>query len=664
MNTALWIAGLCAAVSGLGSVSGQVVDESGAGIAEAAVLLEPGLTGALVPVTADGTGHFMFEEVVPGPVGIVALAPGRALGGCHVNLAENQRAEGLVVTLRKPGTLSGRVVNERGKPVLGASITRIALLGADKVGLPLEKLTKFGVSLPVSGAEGQFSIPDLPAGESVAIKAVHGGYAPAILSPVDVGTADVLITLDPGVQIDGRVETRDHNLAVSGASVYVRNADPPHDTQVVESDMTGSFALRLRPGRYLCRAQGMRVQSPGWDSLAVANGETVKVIKVLVADMGEVRGSLRDAVTEAPIEGARVSLSSHGKLSSVVRTGPGGEFVFQAAEGDALIQLEAVPGYLPGESGALRLDVKPRETIELPGLWLAPIPDFPLQVIGTDGAPSAGALVSVVEPAQFGWLAANDSGQVTVRVGSWPKGGGIVGWAESRDGGAGAVFLLERSHASGVSVQLMPLARVFGQTVNERGRGAEGVPVAGVVAPDTLAEPVVLWRILSGPDGRFSWPATAPGVPQKCLVRAGPAELSASAIFNLEPGASLDLGKLNAGQGPRGKSMTGKRFDWRGLRHLAGPEAPSGGPSLLVCVEGGEALAAVESLAAAKSVLEGLGITPVAVVNGSFDGAAEIPVLSGKAPSGAKVYTTDASGKVRYETFGLPPLCLLAECAK
>lgn len=656
----IWMT-LCYSVfAASGSISGQVVDEAGQPVPAAKIFLEPGLAGELMVSAADDKGFFRVDEVPTGPVGVLAKAEGLAFGGKHVNLAAGQKVEAVLV-LRCPESVEGRIENARGKPVLGASIPRVAIMAPDKVGIPFVKLSKLGVSLPVSGEKGQFSIPNLPAGGAIALQAVHAEYAQASLSGVAVGGRGIKVELETGVLISGRVAAGENRQSVGQASVFFRNAAPPNDTALAWSGAGGDFMVRLRPGEYLYRAETGTMRSAGWEPAVFASGEQMRTMEILVAPLGHIRGTLGNAATGQPIQGARISLSQRGVQSDVQRTGPHGEFDFETAAGEATVQVEAAAGYFPDTAGGTKLDVKPGETTELPGLWLAPLPVFPVVVADAQDRPVMGAVVSMIQPAQFGWRIADEAGRVSVAVAAWPEDGRLMGTAESPDGAHEAVFMLERRDAAGSRVKLLPVSSVSGIISDDRGKPVAGIPVASVYADEVLREPVALWRCFTDSAGQFHWPAVAAGVPQKCVVRADTGGTISSPPFNNEPGAQMALGPISCGKMKSEASVAGKPFAWSALPKEAGPDAAANKPAVVVCVDAEEAPSAAEGLAVAKPVFERLGHSPVLVVRGGYRSAAEVPVFRGEAPGPARVYVVDAQGLVRLETSALPPVRALAE---
>jgi hypothetical protein len=71
-----------------------------------------------------------------GVVGLVAHAEGYAFGGRTVTVAVAEARANTDIVLRRPVALGGKVVDPKGDPIAGARITRVVLLGTEKVGCP------------------------------------------------------------------------------------------------------------------------------------------------------------------------------------------------------------------------------------------------------------------------------------------------------------------------------------------------------------------------------------------------------------------------------------------------------------------------------------------------------------------------------------------------
>jgi hypothetical protein len=638
-------------------ISGEVVLSGGGPAAGARVFLEPGLGGELRMTETGAGGGFRFDGVPPGATGVFASAPGRALSGQHINMPVAGAVDGLRIILPPAGVLRGKVVDPEGNPVPGARITRAALLGENKVGIPFTKLRAYGFEEPATSADGLFTISSLPGGEAAALKIAHPGYAQEAADNLRVGAEEARITLYPGVVAEGGVFSKSGGIPVAGATIIIRNAHPPHETAITQTDMKGNFSIRLKPGQYLYRAAGAAHRSPGWEQLAVTGRERTRM-RLAVAGTGIIQGEVRDAVSGDPLADARIAVDTNGIRAAAVRTGPTGEFRVETAEGESIVRLESPPGYLPPADPAIRVQVMQGETFKLPGMWLAPMPEYRLRVIGAEGGAAAGALITLLRPAQSGWRRADEEGRAVLHISRLPEKGRIIGFVEDSEKPHGALFAMSTENREDAVVRLLSFGTVTGTVRSTAGDPLPGVTAASV-HEDAEAGAIVLWRCVTDREGRFTWPAALPGVPQQCMVRAGGE--GGSMPFNLEPGAVRDLGTIAVAGGERGRTMQGQRPKWHEWPVLAGelPEKDvlKSRPALILHGEADQAEMLTEILARFRELPGFSAIQTAAAVNGTVSVTEPpVPVLKTDVSVPGAVWLINREGVVVLECMGLPPL--------
>ncbi len=657
---------LCAVgAANISTVSGYVVDDEGHSLSGAHVFLEQGLSGPLIQTRSGVDGAYHFEDVLPGIVGVFAYQEGHALGGQSFTLAVGQHTEDIELRLGKPGTLAGKITDPRGKAVASARITRLALIGDTKVGIPLTKLQAYGWPVPTSDSSGKFRLSSLPEGAKVALKIAHPKFAQEGVMDLRVGKSDINISLQLGVLITGEVRASGTELGVANAAVLLRNAAPPFDTAVTRTGMQGDFGLRLKPGTYLYQVQGTTLRSPGWRTVSVSGELPVKQLELYVAGTGTLRGKVMDAKSGDPVENARLVLEIEGKPTAVVRTGPSGTYELAASVGENLVRLDAVPGFLPPPSPAIRVTVQADETTELPGFWLMPIPIYTLMVVDTDATPVKDAFVHLLRPTQFGWYTTDAEGKVDLRLAALPPDGKVYGMVEHPSRPEGALFAITRENAHDAVVELMPLSRVVGKVQSTDKEPIPGAVVSGRYIDESFDEPIVLWRTVTEANGIFEWPTVAPQAPHVVVAHAtnettGEIFQSDYGAFIIPPATEETLKPLELSKATSGRSLLGTKLKWAVLDPLCGttpPRSAKSNPAIVVYCSPAEATMVIESLEAATALLRGRNITMVAVINGDTECASsKVLIFHGEAPGSASTYITDKSGKVTLETFGMPPL--------
>lgn len=621
MTIALSAVLFLASLSQATSLSGTVVGANGAPVAGAQVFAEPGMESALLTTITGADGAWCFENVPGDNIGVFAFASGHAFGGLTVKSGDV--AEGLVVRLGVPAPTGGKVVNEKGKPVQGAQIVRLGLLNDQKVGIPLSKLKQAGVEMPITNENGQFTIQNLPNGARVALKVTHADYANESVNDVVAGDQKLKVVMYGGLLVRGEVKLRHTQKNVADALVWIRNAQPPHDTTLIRSDITGAFGIRLKPGVYMYKAGGAAMLSPGWTRLTLTGETAAPNLAVFVSGSGRITGRICDAKSGKGIAGAPVELKTEGNMAAVTRTDSSGAFSFTAMAGESYVQLDSVAGYIAPAEPAVRVQVPEGATVTLPDFWLAPVPATTVSVIDADSNPVPSVAVAMMYPAQFGRTFTNMQGKASLTIGAWPGEGAAIGFVEHPAAPLGALFGLKRDSADSV-VQLFELGSVTGRVLDVAGRPLPGVAVAAMYDDSD----VMLWRTVTDKNGVFRWDYVIPLLPHRCVALSGEKMIGRSEPFSIDPAGQKNLEDIETYDSKPGKSLLGEKMGGQ-----------TGG--VVIYCNSAEAPMVEEAIAAIKS---GMGVNFASkVLQGPSEGTASTFVLNGE-------------GTVVLETFGLPPL--------
>jgi protocatechuate 3,4-dioxygenase beta subunit len=177
---------------GTGSVSGQVVDSSGRGVANVIVLIarDDKVVGSMAASTnSDGAFRFMnvpagsFTVRARGERSVAAPSDPEGPSTASVVVAAESRVENVVLTLRRGGTISGTITDEFGDPVSGTVIVIDPVRSSPAV--PGEIVTaamRYDGGLVASGgglvptdARGRYRVTGLPPGEYLLGVAANDG---------------------------------------------------------------------------------------------------------------------------------------------------------------------------------------------------------------------------------------------------------------------------------------------------------------------------------------------------------------------------------------------------------------------------------------------------------------------------------------------------------
>jgi protocatechuate 3,4-dioxygenase beta subunit len=224
-----------------------VIDADGKPLAGAHV-------GLVVPdertetTAADGTAT--LEPVHPGWVAVRAAATGYAPGAAFTQIGSAGATGHVQITLRKGVAVSGRVIDEAGKPVARAMVVTSSPWDLGSGGEPL-----------ATNAKGEFAFPALAAG-SHTLMATDGEHAPARSAPITVADRPVTgveLVMAKGGVVAG-VVVDDAGKPVPYATVRVAGKGQQiwmTQSRQATSDQAGTFELRgLSRTQLQARAEG------------------------------------------------------------------------------------------------------------------------------------------------------------------------------------------------------------------------------------------------------------------------------------------------------------------------------------------------------------------------------------------------------------------------
>ena len=530
---------------------GRVLSPAGEPVADATVRaksegsnINPWMGGrAMMESTqSDAQGNFELRLEAPGTVSLDALAEGYA--PCSPVSVTAPSDEVFELRLRPSLSVVGRVVDPAGNPVEGATVAKAVTFMA--------RMQSFGDgSSPTakSGADGSFTLVDLPAGEivldarhpehtastSVAVELVEGGVP-----------AEVVLSLRRGALVRGVLFDKG-GRAGDGVQI-IANAMPEMETRMATTDGAGEFLLeRLPPGRWQIMSMGgldMGSDNEGGGLASMLENLKMQVLEVedgleyrvelgappanpvtvrgVVRRAGEAlsKGMLSFVPQEAGYAGMKIaSLDSSGRYE-IVLPEPG-SYLVTAGSGE-------MGG--PGNAGTqveLRCDVPKAETYEfdvsLPGGAIRG------RVRGPDGRPVGQAMVTwsredglavgTMMGGGYGAAQTDDEGRYELnmlgpgryRVAAGGNSfGGMVDESPTTARGLRTGVQLEKDEVrEGVDFELVTPGEVRGRV-----RDGSGKPVSSmaIFARDASGAPIeTMSFVQSDPSGNFRWRGLAPG---------------------------------------------------------------------------------------------------------------------------------------------------------
>ncbi len=642
------------------SISGVVVGPDKKPIPHATVFLEESITTGLRKTQADAKGFFSFNNIPQGRPGIFAIADSCSWGGVTIPIIPGE-AKQITIQLKHPGTLTGKVLNSQGKAVASARITRVAVLGTSKVGIPLAKLEAEGYPLPVTDKNGIFHLENFPKGEHIALKIVHPSYAQETMADIVVGGHTVRVTLSPGVIISGQVLEKKSGMGVPNAGVLFRTSAYP-GTTVVVTNQSGEFMTRLKPGEYVSEVIGSQVRSAGLAKLVVTGQEPEQHITLHVSGIVLVTGDVRDAISQKPVSGAKVLLNLQGNPADIKHTGNDGTFHFQGTPGPGSIELVDAPGYITSGNTLITFNLEEGKDMTLPTFWVLPLPHFELTVLGKEESPVPNAIICMHSPPQEGWWTTNQNGQASLHFHSLTGNKQVIGTAYHPQQPLLGTFALQAGHPKGNRVQLLPASLVTGRVISDKGTPLSGIIITCILANEPDGSPVPLWKTVSRKDGSFSWPLTVPGVSLCCIVMDSKGHHAQSKPFHTQPGKTNDIGTITLPDGVPGTSLWNRkirltRFTFHSRKTL---NSMKGQYVLIRFCPASSAQEIIEATSHAQELAGQPSLSFVVIVDGPVPATQnKLPVGRGNNPGTAQTYLVSPEGTVLLETWGLPPLSLV-----
>ncbi len=374
--------------------------------------------GARVLLGYYATTGYLLAETQTDPAGKFALnvenlraeIPAQALAlKAGSAAAWGPARPGEVAVLRlgaRSAALAGTVRDPEGKPAAGVEI----LLYSLTLSSPTGARNVFYAAMPsasasplkaTTGADGRFSLTDLPAGASVTYGVRAEGWAP-MADQATVGQGEAAIVLAREARISGRVLAEGKPVAgmvVVGSGRYGSAQSPP-------TGADGVYILtRLAPGTFTLRVTNPPADlcSPVRTDVRIKSGDDVAGLDLLLTPGALLSGKVTEGKDGKPVAGVSVMVTREGREAG----GPGAYFQTQTAD-QGTWQLRVPAGrysvavYRRPTEGMAEWVAEPRqrpveavegEKTENLDFVLAPPPMIRGRVLRPDGTPAAGVEV-------------------------------------------------------------------------------------------------------------------------------------------------------------------------------------------------------------------------------------------------------------------------------
>lgn len=640
------------------SIEGIVIEQNGNPVKQAEVYCEQGLFSPLLRTLADDNGMFRFTNLKDEPTGVFATADGFSWGGVHINLPPDEQIKGVEIILFSPSKIRGKVCaaddKKKEMPVKGVEITRFAMLGQERVSIPLSKLADFGYMRILSDGEGNFVIDKVPPHILISLKLEHPDFAVASTNG-NMSGEEVRILLEKGCLLLGSVYLGEDDVKskIPGARVMIKSAKPPFETTCVTTDSRGEFTVRMKPGNYLCFAETEKFMTSGWLLKTVANSAG-EYLNLPVYPSVNVYGIVRDAVSGEPVRGVRVCAEQGGRKLKIVNTGKSGKFRFRVAKGYLNIRFESIPGYSLPIPSSMNIAVDSSKDLELPGIWVKKLDDIKIAIKGINNI--SWGYLSIINPYQLGWNRFNRS-NLSIPIASLPSEGKVVGWVLVPENDTGAIFSIERdSIGTACEIELLKNASIYMDFIDSKTNNRLLGVVVDCFYVDENGKEYKLFRAISqGEDKLF-----LKGLPANALLRYKVLDYEGKVVWfsdacKLLPDEKRDLGKVKLDSYPQ-FTENKSAIDIGKITFQCGDKKDVFNSQFLLLIKSNReeipyVLEPLEKIGEFLGTRSKVGL----IVSEPVDCAeVSIPIMREDLTTVGSTVLIDRGGKIKFETDGLP----------
>jgi protocatechuate 3,4-dioxygenase beta subunit len=472
----------------------------------------------------------------------------------NVGASRDVDSNSVAITLLEPSFVIGRVVTGSGSPVEGATVqaTLKVTIDGDYYYYYLGETNDLAAT---TDADGFFIFERIPSIARLGIEARRLGYAnystkhdfPGESHPIRAGREDLVITLKPGVSINGRLVYDGAAHKKAGVAIYARGTD---DHLRAETDENGRFEMPgLAEGIYTFNVDDVYLREAGLSCAPLANfqarlDQPTPYVEFILQEGLPVTVQVTDENTGEPVREIwiRAALPGYERtFAASGQTDDNGKCVIKLTEGNYVLWAEGWKNGQPrqfsrdlsvkADSDQLNVEI---EIQSRPTIWGT--------LVDANESPVRGTVTLGTESAE-----SDERGEFAMPE-PWGASEDIqIGCASDVDRKLGSGFFWKQSDGiNDLEVALLPLASVAGRIVDKDGHGVgDARPKIGIVMEHgtfrySSRNP---WETRIEADGRFRFENVPVGLPMKLDVEKpgyyGRADLSA-----LKPGGTLELGDI------------------------------------------------------------------------------------------------------------------------
>ncbi|MCA1579853.1 MAG: carboxypeptidase regulatory-like domain-containing protein [Acidobacteria bacterium] len=496
-------------------------------------------------------GSFDLPDVPAGKWTVRATASGYRNGETSgVELGEGETKEGVVVSLRKGGSLSGRVLDpKKGTGVPNASVSwQAAGSSGGGPGAMFARMAGGAANTATNtDADGRFRFDGLPEGR-VTLVADHPDYLETSRDVDPEKDTNVDIALGTGGAISGTVVDRDGRTPMAGALVALNeegDAGMFGGGDSTRTDGSGVFSFEhLKAGRFKVSAQSAAGKSAPKEVILAENQRQDGVLIGMVAAGSTVRGTV-SGLPRGKLGGLRVF--ANGKdYSDSTQTDDTGAFTLKDVP-PGIVQFNVNTGMPAGRAASKSAEI-PDEGGE-----------FPVQIVFEGSSRLAGRVTRADRPLEGLFISANadppspGAARATSQTdedGRFALEGLSDGTYQISVGGRGVSYRKAVSITGDTTADVVIPASTVSGTVTEEGSGAplegamiqaeSGKETAAVSMKTAVSDSLGHYEIDSVDPGSYQISARKAGYQQKTSTATVGAD-SSTANFSLAKGSGISI---------------------------------------------------------------------------------------------------------------------------
>lgn len=424
-----WFAVLVCAVcvaANAHTLRGVVTDMESKPVAGAGVWLSQDRVPRKTETAEDGS--FSFDDVLTGPVELVAWKEGFACGGLTARVAGDAEVG---VQLRKPGSITLHVIERRldprtaagtpPKPVVGARVETLVL--DQECHISVADLAPLGFPGPRSDENGYLMLSMLPEGGFVSFAVKHRQFAPQHVPMYPVGGKELTLQMVPGVILRGRV-TDENKRGVGGARVSIlkSGAPPLKEYEEALTDADGFYQAVVEPGAYFVVARHRQFATTTPTRVAVSADVDETACDVGLVTAYRIAGRVTDT-KGAAVPGVTVQYVADETVYDETLSDARGDFALTARAGAGKVHVIAPDGYIAGLGTDIDVAITDADVAIAEPITITELPVVSGRVVDGSGAGQPEVLVASrnLEPAE--WTMTDAEGRFSLRLSKAPPHG-------------------------------------------------------------------------------------------------------------------------------------------------------------------------------------------------------------------------------------------------